>query len=632
MKTYAIDFETYYDNDVSLKVQGVWGYLNHPRADIYMVSVVGDDGLSWVGHPKDFDWPSIAGPGTRWIASNMQFDGAVYERIVELGVAPAVYPEEFLCTADMCSFLGFPRSLKGGIETVFKGEIEVSKDVRNAMKGQKWEDMTPDFQEEVRKYALHDSYCCLQLWLRLNHLWPAHERMMSKHTMAMAWQGLPVNRDKIENAILTLKDHIWEAEGKIPWAKDHPPLSPKQLAEACRKEGIEPPRSLAKDSEECAEWEDQYGERFPWVDAMRTYRRCNAMIKKFETMRDRIKTDGRMDIGILYCGAHTLRDSGAGGLNILNFPRNSMFGTNMRECIEAPEGKTLVICDLSQIEPRVLSWFAKDHETLKLLSGGMGPYEAHARATMGWTGGKLKAENPQMYALSKMRTLGLGFGSAWEKFVFMAKAFVSPAEFDGIFKIKPTSTDRSGFEEYLKRMSAKKRDGKFAKYLAMDEEDKWVCINSWVQVKGYRDSNPKIIGLWHKMDQALRTSVGGDLDIEFPNGRVFKYRNLQKGGDSISCAQVRNGKWTRVKIFATAVVENITQALARDVYMDCVRRILVAGHNIIMRVHDEVVIECDEADAERVLAEVSAIMHTAPTWIPSLPLAAEGEITKVYKK
>ena len=56
MKTYALDFESYYDKDCSISVLGPLGYFSHPDFDAYMVSVVGDDGYVYVGHPKDFDW------------------------------------------------------------------------------------------------------------------------------------------------------------------------------------------------------------------------------------------------------------------------------------------------------------------------------------------------------------------------------------------------------------------------------------------------------------------------------------------------------------------------------------------------------------------------------------------------
>lgn len=631
-RTYACDFEVFYDSECSITVQGVWGYLRHPKADIYLVSIVGTDGTKWVGNPKDFDWATIAGPGTRWIFHNLAFDFLVYERLVELYPHLNKFrPEECHCTADMAAYHGIPRNLKGAIEAVLP-EITVSKDTRNAMKGKQWADMDEDFRKEVCEYALHDSICCLKLWEKLSPTWPEHERVISRSTAQISIQGIPVNRDKIEESIQTLKDQAWEAEQSIPWSGTHPTLSPKQLAETCRRVGIEPPRSLAQDSEECAEWEDKYGEQFPWVNAMRTYRRTNMLRKKFEAMLARTRPDGRMDAGLLYCGAHTLRDSGTGGVNLQNMPRLPMFGTNMRECIEAPPGRTFVINDLSQIEPRVLAWLAKDTGFLDIVATGVSPYEAHARSSMGWTGGKLKDESPSMYGLSKARILALGYGAGWEKFIMMAGNYVDAATFAQIFHVKPTDEDRARFVAYLMSQESRNSSGKLAKFEKSTEVEQWTAVNSWVQVMDYRKSNPKIVAFWDRLDRAFRSSIGQDLKIELPSGRNMTYRKIQRIAGSTTCAQVRNGSWMRTKLYGGLGAENITQSLARDVFMNCVHRILRLGHMVILRVHDEVVIECDIDKAEAVLAEVSAIMHTPPDWLPELPVASEGQISRVYLK
>ena len=79
-------------------------------------------------------------------------------------------------------------------------------------------------------------------------------------------------------------------------------------------------------------------------------------------------------------------------------------------CIVPRPGKEFIICDLSQIEPRVLAWLCGDTVLLDQLANGVPLYEAHARATMGWTGGNLKKENAELYSLAKARVLGLGYG------------------------------------------------------------------------------------------------------------------------------------------------------------------------------------------------------------------------------
>ena len=99
MNTFAIDFETYYDKECSIKTLGAVGYFNHPLFDAYMVSVVGDEGTSFVGDPRDFDWSIIK--GHRALSHNAPFDQSLYLHGVAKQWWPSVDYAEWLCTADL---------------------------------------------------------------------------------------------------------------------------------------------------------------------------------------------------------------------------------------------------------------------------------------------------------------------------------------------------------------------------------------------------------------------------------------------------------------------------------------------------------------------------------------------------
>lgn len=590
MTTYAVDFESHYSDTCSIGLSGTWNYLRHPDCDIYMVAIVGDDGTEWVGRPEEFDWSSIARPDTTWVAHNYSFDAAVYTRLIELGKVPDVWPGHWFCSADAAAYHGLPRNLKGAIEAKFKGILEVSKDTRNAMKGQHWDSMTPEFQKEVSEYALHDSRCCLALWKALEATFPWHERMISQHTAWMGWEGLPVNRDKIEEGIQTLKDQMWEAEQNIPWAGTEKLLSPKALADECRKVGIDPPRSLAQDSEECEAWLDKYGSTYPWIGAMRTWRRCNALLKKLEAMLSRVRPDGVMGFGMKFFGAHTGRDSGDAGFNVQNMPRGEMFGVNLREMIEAPAGKTFVIVDLAQIEPRCLFSLAGDTRMLDAVRAGYGIYEAFAVGANMWNGpvGTLKKTDPILYQTAKAACLGCGFGMSGNKFHVTAPALTG---------------------------------GAYAPTLAEAE----------AVVQRYRQSYKSVTGLWDMLDKAMRRHVGKDFEIELPSGRILRYGAVQNYG-GLSAVIMRMGKLTRCKFWHGTLTENLVQATARDVFMDCTLRTLRAGYDVCLRVHDECVALVDEDQAEAALDDIIKIFSTPPVWMPNLPIACEGTLSKVYTK
>jgi len=76
----------------------------------------------------------------------------------------------------------------------------------------------------------------------------------------------------------------------------------------------------------------------------------------------------------------------------------------------------------------------------------------------------------------------------------------------------------------------------------------------------------------------------------------------------------------------------MSQALARDIFSDMMLRVDAAGYPVILHVHDEMVCEVPEENAEQALADILGIMHTAPSWIPDIPVAAEGHILDLYSK
>lgn len=110
MTTYAIDFESYYSKECSIKTLGPLGYFSHPDFDAYMVSVVADDGFTFVGHPKDFDWSLIEGQIV--ISHNASFDETLYLYGVTQNWWPEAKAAEWHCTADMAAYCGLPRSSK----------------------------------------------------------------------------------------------------------------------------------------------------------------------------------------------------------------------------------------------------------------------------------------------------------------------------------------------------------------------------------------------------------------------------------------------------------------------------------------------------------------------------------------
>ncbi len=127
----AVDFETYYAKDYSVKELGTHRYVNDPRFDAYLVAIFGEH-IRWVGHPKDAPWGEI--DGETWVSHNAQFDMAVFNRLQELGT---IHTDSGPChwhdTAALASYLQAPRNLAGASKELIG--MELNKAVRAQMEG-----------------------------------------------------------------------------------------------------------------------------------------------------------------------------------------------------------------------------------------------------------------------------------------------------------------------------------------------------------------------------------------------------------------------------------------------------------------------------------------------------------------
>jgi DNA polymerase len=590
-KTYAIDFESTYSAECSITTLGPRGYFSHPDFDAYMVTVVGDDGFVYAGNPRSLDWSMF--DGATLLSHNASFDESLYLYGVAQGWFGSCLPAEWHCTADMVAFLGLPRALKNASATVFG--LTVDKTVRDNMKGKRWETMSEEFQAEVTEYAIKDSELCLRLWQELGEKWPQREREISALNRKVGQRGLPMDVELLQKNLALIKTALFEAEQAIPWTKDHTPLSRKAFNEQCRKQGIVPPSSLAQDNEDADKWFAAHQQACPWARAVQDYRRINAFLKKLEAFDKGTMGDGRYYGGLMYCGANpTARFSGSGGnLNLQNLPRDEKFGVNFRHMIRPAAGKKLVVVDLAQIEVRTLFWWAKDENALKMIRENDDIYEVVA-IMLGMhdpANGPLKNNKPLRQRVKAM-ALGCQFG-------------LSP-------------------------------DG-FAAYSGMSLPEATDAVNT------YQSRMRSVVRFWEalKQDIQMSCSLGEELKIDLPSGRSMGYGKLRKMKGVTSTGRVRYsfvGKMVRMgqlrdfRIWHGLLAENSAQSLARDIFSDMMLKVEAAGIPIILHVHDEIVCEVPEDEAESALAKIIEIMSTPPAWIPDIPVSAEGEILDFYSK
>lgn len=590
MLEFAIDTEAFYHKKQGMDISslGTYHYLRDPRADHYLMSVHNDE-FEWVGHPKDFNWDLLHGAAL--VAHNMGYDGLVLERYRELGYfGPEIKFGPQHCTADLACYRAAPRTLAKASWGLLG--VAVSKTVREKMDGKYFRDLSSDLKKEVVDYGAHDARIAWEIWKKWSPLWPEHEREVSRITREGGWRGVSLDHDRCTEYLSDLNEVCFDAESNIPWMEEseEKPLSSKFLAAYCRAQGIDVPESTAEDDERYEAWEEKYGAQFPIVGHLRTWRKANTLRKKLKVAINRIRPDNTMAVELKYFGAPaTGRWSGAGKFNFQNLPKNPFPGKrhqiDLRSCITAPEGSTLVTADLSQIEPRCINWLCGNEALLGQVRDGYSVYEAHAIASKMWNGEKgTFKQNKELYALAKAHYLGLGYGMGWERFITTAKV-------------------QAG--------------------LTFTE------VQSRKVVAEYRANNKKVVKLWENLEKDYKKSVRGDYTVELPSGRKINYFSVSALNYSFL---KERGTDKRKKAWGGFICENITQATARDVMADMIVKIDQAGIPISFTVHDEIVCTVSEKEAKQAQAEIVRIMTTPPEWISDLPLGVESEITKRYKK
>lgn len=288
----------------------------------------------------------------------------------------------------------------------------------------------------------------------------------------------------------------------------------------------------------------------------------------------------------------------------------------IRTAFIATPGGTLVDADFSAIEARVVAWLAGEQWVLDVFRTHGKIYEATASQLYGVPIERIQKGLPD-YGLrqyGKAATLALGYGGG-------------PA---ALIRAGGLSEDTP--EDEL-----------------IELRDKW------------RANNPNIKKLWYTVGAAAsaalqycKTSViqdgkiiisreldpENDLDfltIELPSGRKLYYLRphwtLNKFGQTALGywgLNQKTRKWEEVETWGGKLVENITQAVARDCLAEAIEHLTAAGYQIVFHVHDEVII--DDPDKTVSLDDVVRIMSVPPTWAPDLPLNADGWVNPFFKK
>lgn len=283
----------------------------------------------------------------------------------------------------------------------------------------------------------------------------------------------------------------------------------------------------------------------------------------------------------------------------------------LRGLFKAPPGKKLVVCDYGQIEARVVAWLSLHGDMLQIFADPTKDIYVYAA----------NQQNSTDRQFGKVLVLACGFGMGGPKF-------------------KETA----------------------AKYGIDLTEDQAIAA-----VVGWREANWPIVAAWHTAEgQAMRAiqnpamsfpvngrfsfrmaapdkRLRGSLLMKLPSGRNLIYRNARIDEGTITYEGVNQytRKWETMKTYGGKLIENATQATARDLLAEALLEIdnglwpeaTVGEPNVLRQtVHDEIIALIDESEAQDLLHFMKDTMEDPPKWAKGLPIAVSGYIAERYRK
>ena len=327
--------------------------------------------------------------------------------------------------------------------------------------------------------------------------------------------------------------------------------------------------------------------------------------------------------------------------NVIGLTANAIRG-----CIVAPPGKKLTIADLSNIEGRGLAFLAGERWKLKAFAdfdAGVG--EDLYKVAYGRSFNiDPKEATGQKRQIGKVMELGLGYEGGVA--AFLTFAVVYNMDLDDLAKAVWATASREALEnaQGMWNWAQKKK-----RTLGLTME---IYVACEVLKRAWRDAHAATSALWAAAGEAVRLAIknpgesfpigqhlkarrdGAWLRLRLPSGRYLCYINPSVDDDGqITYFGVNQytRQWGRIKTYGGKLIENATQAFARDILAYNMPAIEAKGYEIVLSVHDELLTETPDRD-EFNADELGQMMSIAPPWAKGIPLAAAGFETTRYRK
>ena len=659
IKEMSIDLETYSDVDISKC--GAYKYAESDNFEILLFGVSLDGGTVQVFDlacgdtiPDDILAALSDDTVTKW-AFNANFERICLSnwlkrhhpehfksyRIPEDPASKYLDPSSWKCTMVWSAYMGLPLSLEG-VGAVLKLQDQKMKEGKDLIKyfccpckptkinGGRTRNLpehAPDKWEDFKAYNKRDVEVEMAIKQRLSKF-PVPDFIWDEYHLDQEIndRGIMLDMDVVENAIAF--DERSKSELMISMQKitnlDNP-NSVVQMKQWLSDHGIEA-ESLGK-KDVAAMIKNTDGDVATALKLR--LQLAKSSVKKYQAMQNAVCKDGRAHGMFQFYGANRSGRWAGRLIQLQNLPQNHMNDlADARELVRTGDYDTLellyddipdtlsqlirtafiarpgykfVVSDYSAIEARVLAHLAGESWRSKVFAEGKDIYCASASQMFGVPVEK-HGINSHLRQKGKIAELALGYGGS-------VGALISMGALD----------------------------------MGLTENELQPLVDSW------RASNPNITAFWWNVDNAVKTAIkmkvptevngikflcrSGMLFIKLPSGRTLSYikpriGENRFGGESVTYEGIGSTKkWERIESYGPKFVENIVQAVSRDLLCFAMRNLshcFICGH-----VHDELIIECSQ-DVD--YKSICNVMSRSPDWMPDILIRGDGYETKFYKK
>lgn len=658
IKEIHIDLETF--SSVPIKY-GVYVYSESPDAEVqlfgyaindgpritvdvasgekipdYVLSAIADDKVIKWAHNATFERVFLS----YWLKRNYPEYFKSYS-IPEDSVSNYLDPHSWKCTMIWAAYLGLPLSLEGvgAVLGLDKQKMEEGKELikyfcvpckptkTNGGRTRNMPSDAPEKWERFKEYNIRDVEVEKAIYDKLSRF-PVPDFVWEEYWLDQEIndRGILLDMDVVNNAI---RFDAFSKARLMGTLKDKTELdNPNSVAQL--KDWLESKGVTTESLDKKAILDLLKTVPTDVADVLKLRQQlAKSSVKKYQAMANSVCADGRARGMFQFYGANRSGRWAGRIIQLQNLPQNHMpdldtardivksgdydfmnmlyddvpdaLSQLIRTAFVPKTGYKFCVSDFSAIEARVLSFLAKEKWRMDVFKKNGDIYCASASAMFGVPVEK-HGVNGHLRQKGKIAELALGYGGS-------VGALESMGALD----------------------------------MGLTEEELQPLVNSW------RSANPNIVQFWWDVDNAVKTAIkqrtatethgikfiyqSGMLFIALPSGRRLTYikpkiGENRFGGESVTYEGVgTNKKWERIESYGPKFVENIVQAISRDILCHAMRTLshcFIVGH-----VHDELIIEASEDVDINVICEQ---MGRTPEWIEGLVLNADGYCTEFYKK